>query len=104
MACAGSYDDEVNEFDVVIVGAGFAGMGSEIASEITEEAFDDLDADRPRWQQSTEQHPRLAEPDANRLIPVVRLERLAPVEGDVVCEHDLAIVTANDAFTPGQLD
>jgi pyruvate/2-oxoglutarate/acetoin dehydrogenase E1 component len=29
---------------VVEAGAGFAGMGSEIASEITEEAFDDLDA------------------------------------------------------------
>jgi pyruvate dehydrogenase E1 component beta subunit len=29
---------------VVEAGAGFAGMGSEIATEITEEAFDDLDA------------------------------------------------------------
>src|SRR5205814_2466189 len=29
---------------VIEAGAGFAGMGSEIASEITEEAFDDLDA------------------------------------------------------------
>ena len=29
---------------VLEAGAGFAGMGSEIASEITEEAFDDLDA------------------------------------------------------------
>ncbi|MGH7353390.1 MAG: pyruvate dehydrogenase complex E1 component subunit beta [Candidatus Rokuibacteriota bacterium] len=29
---------------VVEAGAGFAGMGSEIAAEITEEAFDDLDA------------------------------------------------------------
>jgi pyruvate/2-oxoglutarate/acetoin dehydrogenase E1 component len=29
---------------VVEAGAGFAGMGSEIAAEITEDAFDDLDA------------------------------------------------------------
>lgn len=27
-----------------------------------------------------------------------------PAKCDVVREHDLAIVTANDAFTPGQLD
>ncbi|MGA8337492.1 MAG: hypothetical protein WB761_22340, partial [Solirubrobacteraceae bacterium] len=53
--------------------------------------LDRLDADRSRREQSTEQHPLLAEPDANRLIFVVRLERLAPVQGDVVGEHDLAI-------------
>jgi pyruvate dehydrogenase E1 component beta subunit len=29
---------------VIEAGAGFAGMGSEIAAEVTEEAFDDLDA------------------------------------------------------------
>jgi hypothetical protein len=34
----------------------------------------------------------------------VRLKWLAPVQGDVVREHDLAIVTANDSFAPGQLD
>ena len=66
--------------------------------------LDRLDADRSRREQSTEQHPLIAEPDTNRLIPVVRLERLTPVQGDVVREHDLAIVTANDAFAPGQLD
>src|SRR5207249_2634788 len=33
-----------NPVIVVEAGAGFAGMGSEIATEITEEAFDDLDA------------------------------------------------------------
>ena len=66
--------------------------------------LDRLDADRSRRDQSTEQHPLIAEPDANRLIPVPRLERLAPVQSDVVREHDLAIVTANDAFAPGELD
>jgi len=65
---------------------------------------DRLDADRSRREQSTEQHPLIAEPDANRLIPVPRLERLAPVQGDIVREHDLAIVTTNNAFTAGQLD
>jgi hypothetical protein len=29
---------------------------------------------------------------------------LARAQGDVVREHDLAIVTANDSFAPGQLD
>jgi hypothetical protein len=66
--------------------------------------LDRLDADRPRREQSTKQHPVIAEPEANRLIPVVRLEWLAPVQGDVVREHDLAIVTTNDSFAPGQFD
>lgn len=66
--------------------------------------LDRLDADRSRREQSTEQHPLIAEPDADRLIAVMRLQRLAPFQRDVVREHDLTIVTANDAFAPGQLD
>lgn len=66
--------------------------------------LDRLDADRSRREQSPEQHPVIAEPDANRLIPVPWLEWLAPVQADVVREQDLAIVTANDSFAPGQLD
>ena len=66
--------------------------------------LDRLYADRSRREQSTEQHPLIAEPDANRLIGVVRLERLAPVQGDVMRKHDLAIISANDALAPGQLD
>jgi hypothetical protein len=34
----------------------------------------------------------------------VRLQQLAPLQPDLVRKHDLAIVTANDAFAPGQLD
>jgi hypothetical protein len=66
--------------------------------------LDHLNAHRSRREQSTDQRPVIAEPDANRLIAVVRLEWLPPVPGDVVREHDLAIVTAHDAFAPGQLD
>ena len=66
--------------------------------------LDSLDADRSRWEQSTEQRPLIAEPDTNWLVPVPRLELLTPVLGDVVREHDLAIVTSNDAMAPCQLD
>jgi hypothetical protein len=66
--------------------------------------LDRLDADRSRREQSTEQHPVIAEPDANWLIPVPRLQWLTPVHGHVVREYDLAIVTSNDSFAPGQLD
>ena len=66
--------------------------------------LDSLDADRSRWEQSTEQRPLIAEPDTNWLVPVPRLELLTPVLGDVVREHDLAIVTSNDALAPWQLD
>ena len=66
--------------------------------------FDGLDADRSRWQQAAEQHPRIAESDSNRLISVPWLQRLAPVQGDVVREHDLAVVSTHDALAIGQLD
>ncbi len=63
-----------------------------------------LDAYRPGWKQPTEQHPLLAEPDTNGLVPVPRLERLPPVQGDVVREHDLAIVTPDDPLATTQLN
>ena len=66
--------------------------------------FDRLGADRSRWQESPEQHPLITEFDANRLISVPWLERLAPVQRDVVREHDLTVVLTHDAFTAGQLD
>lgn len=63
-----------------------------------------LDADRPGREQPTKQHPLICESDPDRLKSVVRLERLTPVQGDVGREHDFAVITANDALTPGQLD
>ncbi len=63
---------------VVEAGAGFAGMGSEIAAVITEQAFDDLDApvERvtgvPRRCRTRATSRRLKTPSKERIIEAVR--------------------------------
>jgi pyruvate dehydrogenase E1 component beta subunit len=63
---------------VVEAGAGFAGMGSEIASFITEQAFDDLDAPVERVTGANAPMPyarnleRLKTPTKERIVEAVR--------------------------------
>ena len=40
--------------------------------------LDRLDADRSKREQSAERHPLIAEPDANRLVPVLRAGAVGP--------------------------
>jgi pyruvate dehydrogenase E1 component beta subunit len=70
---------------VVEAGAGFAGMGSEIASFITEQAFDDLDAPVERVTGANAPMPyarnleRLKTPSKEKIIEAVR--RVCAVNG-----------------------
>ena len=66
--------------------------------------LDRLHADRSRRKQPAELHPILIEPDTKRLMPVPRLQALAPIRGDVVSQLNLAVATTNDPFASRQPD
>ena len=76
---------------VVEAGAGFAGMGSEIASFITEQAFDDLDAPVERVTGANAPMPyarnleRLKTPSKEKIIEAVR--RVCAANGDGELAH-----------------